>query len=66
MFDGAIRLANSSPCSPQTLTRAARDFREKNPAFAIEAGLAALHWLAAGYGYDITSTDVYAACRYTL
>jgi len=65
MLDEAIRLANSSPCSPQTLTRATRDFREKNPAFAIEAGLAALHWLAAGYGYDTTSADVHAACQYT-
>ncbi|MEE4277445.1 MAG: hypothetical protein V2I82_03150 [Halieaceae bacterium] len=65
MLDEAIRLANSSPCSPQTLTRAARDFREKNPAFAIEAGLAALRWLAAGYGYDTTSADVNAACLYT-
>ena len=66
IFDEAIALANRSPCSPQTLTRAARDYREKNPAFAVEAGLAALRWLAAGYGYDITSADVYAACEYTL
>lgn len=66
MFDEAIELANRSPCSPQTLIRAARDYREKNPAFAVEAGLAALRWLAAGYGYDVSSADVYAACEYAL
>jgi hypothetical protein len=38
----------------------------ENPAFAVEAGLAALHWLAEGYGYEITSAEMYAACRYTL
>src|SRR5690606_9849751 len=44
LFDEAIALANRTPCSPQTLTRAARDFEEKKPEFAIEAGMAALHW----------------------
>ena len=34
-------LANRTPCDPKTLTRAARDFAEKNPAFAVGAGLAA-------------------------
>jgi hypothetical protein len=42
----AIELANRSPSDPRTLTRAARDFMNKNPAFALEAGLAALRWLA--------------------
>jgi hypothetical protein len=45
LFDEAIALANRTPCSPQTLTRAARDFEEKRPEFAIEAGMAALRWL---------------------
>ena len=31
------------------------------PEFAVEAGLAALHWLVEGYGYEITSADVWAA-----
>ena len=48
------------------ITRAARDFAEKNPAFAIGAGLAALRWLVHGYGYEITSTDVRAAYLHTL
>jgi hypothetical protein len=46
---------------PRTLTRAARDFAEKRPAFALEAGLAALRWLMQGNGYEITSADVWAA-----
>ncbi len=58
LFDEAIRLANSSPCNPATLVRAARDFAEKEPAFALEAGIAAVRWLAAGYGYEVTGLDV--------
>lgn len=66
LFDEAIALANQTPCSPQTLTRAARDFEEKNPSFALEAGMAALHWLVEGFGYDITSADVLAAYSHTM
>jgi hypothetical protein len=43
LFDEAITLANRTPCDPRTLTRAARDFAEQNPAFATEAGLSALY-----------------------
>jgi hypothetical protein len=43
LFDEAIALANQAPCDPRTLTRAARDFAETHSAFAIEAGMAALH-----------------------
>ena len=46
LFDKAISLANRTPCSPQTLTRAARDFAESNPTFALEAGVTAIRWLA--------------------
>ena len=66
LFDEAIALAKSSPCSPQTLTRASRDFAEKNPAFAVEAGMAALRWLAAGYGYEVTGSDVLDAYSFTM
>ena len=52
LFDEAVALANRTPCNPRTLTRAARDFAEKNPAFAVEAGFAALRWLVQGYGYE--------------
>jgi hypothetical protein len=66
LFDEAIALANQTPCDPRTLTRAARDFVEKNPAFAVEAGLAALRWLVQGYGYEITGADVWAAYSHTV
>ena len=66
LFDEAIALATRTPCSPQTLTRAARDFSEKNPRFAVDAGLAALHWLVEGYGYEITGLDVLNAYSFTM
>jgi hypothetical protein len=62
----AIELAKASPCDPKTLTRAARDFVETKPVFALEAGLTALHWLEKGYGYEITGTDVWAAYSNTM
>lgn len=66
LYDEAIALAGRTPCDPRTLTRAARDFAERNPAFAIEAGMAALRWLAEGYGYEIISGDVWAAYASTM
>ena len=66
LYDEAIALANRAPCSPKTLTRAARDFAEKRPGFALEAGMAALRWLVEGYGYEITSADVRAAYSHTM
>jgi len=62
----ALELANISPCDPKTLTRAARDLAETEPAFATEAGMTALKWLVAGYGYDITGADVMSAYSYTM
>ncbi len=50
----------------RTLTRAARDHAEKQPAFAIQAGLLALRWLVQGHGYEITGADVWAAYSNTL
>jgi hypothetical protein len=58
LFSAAIELANASPTDPRTLTRAARDFAEKQPEFSMAAGLAALHWISRGHGYDITGMDV--------
>lgn len=58
LFDVAIELATRSPTDPRTLTRAARDYAEKQPDFALAAGLAALHWISRGHGYEITGGDV--------
>jgi len=66
LFGEALAFASRSPCDPRTLTRAARDYAERQPAFAVAAGLLALHWLAQGYGYEITGADVWAAYRSTL
>jgi hypothetical protein len=66
LYDEAIALARRTPCDPRTLTRAARDFAATNPRFAVEAGVAALRWIAAGYGYEITDLDVLAACSSTM
>ena len=66
LYEQAIELADRTPCDPKTLTRAARDMASTNSRFAMKAGLAALRWLIAGYGYNITSMDVSAAYRYTM
>lgn len=66
LFDEAIALAKQTPCDPRTLTRAARDFAEKNPTFATQAGMAAFYWLIRGHGYEITSADVWAAWSTTM
>jgi hypothetical protein len=61
LYEEALALAGSGPCDPRTLTRAARDFAVTRPDFARTAGMLALRWLVEGYGYEITSTDVWAA-----
>ena len=66
LYREAIELATSSPCDPGTLSRAARDLAATEPRFAVEAGLAALRWLAEGYGYEITNLDVRDAYRHTM
>jgi hypothetical protein len=61
LFNLAIELVNKSPTNPRTLIRASRDFAEKQADFAVSAGMAALHWMARGYGYQITTGDVFEA-----
>ncbi|ODT71176.1 hypothetical protein ABS71_08165 [bacterium SCN 62-11] len=59
LWELALDLAARSACDPKTLARAARDFEEKNPEFALGAALLSLHWLVEGYGYDITGLDIW-------
>ena len=61
LYTAAIELARASPCDPKTLARAARDHVTTQPAFAVEAGYAALDWLSQGFGYEITGADVWMA-----
>ena len=62
----ALKLAHQSPCEPKTLNRAARDYLDKNPKFALGVAIASLHWLAEGWGYEITGSDVFAAYDYAM
>jgi hypothetical protein len=63
LFDRAIALAWASPCDPKTLTRAARDHLARQPGFAMQAALAALHWMSMGHGYELTGLDAVEAHR---
>lgn len=58
LLNVAIELATISPTDPRTLARAARDFAQSQPEFALAAGLASLRWISLGHGYDITGLDV--------
>jgi hypothetical protein len=66
LYDEALTLASRTPCDPKTLTRAARDYAQTQSSFAVGAGLLALYWLVQGYGYEITSADVWEAYQSTL
>jgi hypothetical protein len=61
LYDLALELANRSPCDPKTLTRAARDYLDSEPVFALGSAIAALRWLSEGMGYEVTSIDVVEA-----
>jgi hypothetical protein len=61
MLELAAQLALRSPVEPRTLNRAAKDYLEGNPQFAACLAIASLHWLSQGWGYEIDSSDVYAA-----
>ena len=61
LFDLALELANRSHSDPKTLTRAARDYLDTEPAFALGSAMAALRWLSQGWGYEVTSADVVEA-----
>ena len=60
-FDLALELANRSPSDPKTLTRAARDYLDSEPTFALGSAIAALRWLSEGWAYEVTSVDVVEA-----
>jgi tetratricopeptide (TPR) repeat protein len=66
LLDPALELARRAPCEPKTLNRAARDHREKDPHFALEAALLSLKWLSQGYGYEVSTLDAHEALGYVL
>jgi tetratricopeptide (TPR) repeat protein len=57
-YELALELANNSPCEPKTLTRAAKDYLDVEPEFALGSALAALRWLCEGWGYEVANLDV--------
>ena len=61
LYDLAIKLARQSPVDHRTLNRAALDFIETQPLFAIEAGFLSLSWILAGRGYEVTAGEVMTA-----
>lgn len=61
LYDLALELANRSSCDPKTLTRAARDYLDPEPAFSLGSAIAALRWFSEGWGYEVTSVDVVEA-----
>ena len=61
LYDLALDLANRTPCDPRTLTRAARDYLDTEPAFALGSAMAALRWLSEGWGYEVTGAEVVEA-----
>ncbi|MFZ0469585.1 MAG: hypothetical protein WAL92_11765 [Thiogranum sp.] len=61
LYDLALELANRTPCDPKTLTRAARDYLDMEPAFALGSAMTALRWLSEGWGYEVTGADVVEA-----
>ncbi len=63
LYDQALDLARRSPPDPMVLSRAADKHKETRPSFAMEAGLLAVKWMAAGYGWELTVMDVVTACR---
>ena len=66
LYELALQLAEKSPCEPKTLTRAAKDLLESEPAFAFGSAMAALRWLNEGWGYEVTSIDVIDAYNLAL
>ena len=66
LYDFALQLADQSPCEPKTLNRAAKDFLETEPDFALGAAMAALRWLNEGWGYEVTCMDVIDAYELAL
>jgi hypothetical protein len=66
LYSVAIDLVTHSPTDPRTLIRAAKEFAETEPPFAVAAGLAALRWIFAGHGYEITDTEIQDAYQATI
>ncbi len=61
-LDLAVRLAQTSPCEPRTLNRAAKDLLPQNPAAALAIATSSLRWMCEGAAYELAGIDVCSAC----
>lgn len=57
-LDLALSLCTNHDCEPTTLNRAARDYLETNPEFAMGVALASLKWISRGFGYELIGHDI--------
>lgn len=63
IFSGLVA---SSPGNEGKWFAAAKYFKMKEPLFAVEAGITALHLLVASYDYEISGLDVHNAYSFTM
>jgi hypothetical protein len=66
ILDVALDCAAEDSADPATLARAARDFRDTDPRFAVAVGLLAVRHLLAGGGYDPDVSEASEAARHLL
>ena len=59
-------LARRSPVDHRPLIRDAKDFSERQPSFAADCALLALHWISAGRAFEVSTGDVMAAFDHLL
>jgi len=57
-LDLALEFANTGRTDPRTLSRASRDFLQKDTRFCLEVGRLAIQRIIEGYGYELTGMDV--------
>ena len=65
-LDLALEFACTGRTDPRTLSRASRDMLNKDAQFSLEIGRLALRRIVEGYGYELTDSDVLAACKHFL
>jgi len=61
-LDLAVKLAQTSPCEPRTLNRAAKDLLAESPSAALAIAMSSLRWMCEGAAYELSGIDVYSAC----
>jgi len=65
-LDIALECAQAAGTEPKTLIRAARDFEETEPEFAVDVALRAIRILLRGGGYEPSTADIQEAYDYLM